>query len=218
MVSRCDGVFGVTETKLDRFTEKTRSKLQRGENVTIVAFGDSITFGFAVSKGFTSFWMDMLKEKYPLAKIQMINEGICGETSLDGVSRLEWSVISNEPDLVTINFGINDMYMGLGLSQFKGNLIGMVDRILDEVGCEVLLLSSEPLLTPSFDKRILDYYTVLKQVAEEMDVGFVNVYEAWMKIVEKSEGVTLESLILPGLDHPNEAGYRIIAKELMRLF
>jgi hypothetical protein len=28
----------------------------------------------------------------------------------------------------------------------------------------------------------------------------------------------LDSLILPGLDHPNEAGYRIIAEELMSLF
>ncbi len=218
MVSGSGGVIGVTETELDRFTEKTRSKLQKGENVTVVAFGDSITFGFAVSKGFTSFWMEMLKEKYPLTEVRMINKGICGDTSLNGVSRLEWSVISNEPDLVTINFGINDMYMGLGLNQFKGNLIGMVDRILDEVGCEVLLLSSEPLLTPSFDERILDYYTVLEQVAEEMDVGFVDVYGAWMRAVEKSEGVTLESLILPGLDHPNEAGYRVIAKELMRFF
>lgn len=218
MVNGSDGVVGLTEIKLNRFTEKTCSKLQRNEKVTLVAFGDSITFGFAVSKGFTHFWMEILKEKYPLAKIRMINEGICGDTSLNGVSRLEWSVISNEPDLVTINFGINDMYMGLGLSQFKGNLIEMVDRILDEVESEVLLLSSEPLLTPSFDERILDYYTVLEQVAEEMDVGFVDVYGSWMRAVEKGEGVTLESLILPGLDHPNEAGYRIIAKELMRFF
>jgi len=32
------------------------------------------------------------------------------------------------------------------------------------------------------------------------------------------QGTLLSSLILPGLDHPNEAGYRIIARELMRLF
>jgi hypothetical protein len=31
-------------------------------------------------------------------------------------------------------------------------------------------------------------------------------------------GTPLGSLILPGIDHPNEAGYRIIAEELMRLF
>jgi hypothetical protein len=31
-------------------------------------------------------------------------------------------------------------------------------------------------------------------------------------------GTPLGSLIIPGLDHPNEAGYRIIAEELMKLF
>jgi acyl-CoA thioesterase I len=30
--------------------------------------------------------------------------------------------------------------------------------------------------------------------------------------------MSISCLILPGLDHPNEAGYRIIAEELMRLF
>jgi lysophospholipase L1-like esterase len=49
-----------------------------------------------------------------------------------------------------------------------------------------------------------------------MDVGFVDVYGAWMERVRAGE--PLSSLIIPGLDHPNEAGYRIIARELMRLF
>jgi hypothetical protein len=31
-------------------------------------------------------------------------------------------------------------------------------------------------------------------------------------------GTPLNSLIIPGLDHPNEAGYKIIADELMKFF
>ena len=38
-----------------RFTEKTVADLKNGCNVTIVAFGDSITAGFAVRRGFPSF-------------------------------------------------------------------------------------------------------------------------------------------------------------------
>jgi lysophospholipase L1-like esterase len=62
----------------------------------------------------------------------------------------------------------------------------------------------------------LDYYQTVERVAKEMNVGFVDVYGAWMKRVRA--GTPLSSLILPGLDHPNEAGYRIIAEELMSLF
>jgi len=206
----------MAEEDQKRSTKQTRSLLEEGGNVTIVTFGDSISAGFAVRHGFPDFWKDMLEKKYPKAKIEIVNQGVCGDTSLNGLGRLEWSVMANKPDLVTINFGINDMYMGFRIGEFKSNIIEIVDRVLEECGCEVILLSSEPLVTPSFDEMILSYYQVLKQTAEEMDVGFVDVYSAWMKCVE--EGTSLESLILPGLDHPNEAGYRIIAEEMMQLF
>lgn len=207
-----------------RFTKRTVSLLEAGRAVRIVAFGDSITAGFAVRKGFDHFWMGMLKEKYPEAEISLNNEGVCGDTSFDGLARLDWSVIAHRPDLVTVNFGINDMYMGIRLGEFKSNLIEIAEKILEgagsgsgsEPGSEILLLSCEPLTTPRFDRIVLSYYQVLEEVAEEMGVGFVDVCGAWMRKV--AEGVPLDSLILPGLDHPNEAGYRIIAEELMRLF
>jgi len=205
-----------------RFTRRTVSLLEAGEAVRIVAFGDSITAGFAVRKGFDHFWLEMLREKYPKAEISLRNEGVCGDTTFDGLARLDWSVISHAPDLVTVNFGINDMYMGIRLGEFKSNLIEVVEKIIEGLGSgfgsgpEILLLSSEPLTTPRFDRVVLSYYQTLEDVAEEMGVGFVDVYGAWMKRV--AEGVHLDSLILPGLDHPNESGYRIIAEELMRFF
>lgn len=162
----------------------------------------------------------MLKEKYPKVAITIINEGACGATSFDGLARLDWSVIAHNPDLVTVNFGINDMYMGVRLSEFKSNLIEIVERMIEGSSSgsspEVLLMSSEPLTTPRFDRIVLSYYQILEDVAEEMGVGFVDVYGAWMRRV--GEGASLESLILPGLDHPNELGYKIIAEELMRFF
>ena len=199
-----------------RFVSRTRSDLEAGADVTIVAYGDSITAGFAVRRGFPSFWKQMLEEKYPEAGLEMINSGISGDTTLDGLSRLDWAVLSYEPDLVTINFGINDCVLGLGLEEFEMNLVEMVRRIRAGPGSEVLLLTSQLLETPPYDRLVLDYYQAIERVAREMDVGFVDVHGAWMRRVE--QGTPLSSLILPGLDHPNEAGYRIIAEELMRLF
>ncbi|MFA6373925.1 MAG: SGNH/GDSL hydrolase family protein [Methanothrix sp.] len=199
-----------------RFVEKTRRDLESGCNVTIVAFGDSITAGFAVRRGFPSFWKAMLAEKYTEANVEMINSGISGDTSMDGLARLDFSVLSYEPDLITINFGINDCALGLGLEEFEMNFVEMVRRIRAGPNSEVLLLSSQPLETPPYDRMVLDYYQAVQRVAKEMDVGFVDVYAAWMRAVHA--GTPLGSLILPGLDHPNEAGYRIIAEELMRLF
>ncbi len=199
-----------------RFVSWTRSDLEAGADVTIVAYGDSITAGFAVRRGFPSFWKEMLRERYPEVSLKMINSGISGDTTLDGLSRLDWAVLSYEPDLVTINFGINDCVLGLGLEEFEMNLVEMVRRIRAGPGSEVLLPSSQPLETPPYDRLVLDYYQAIKRVAKEMEAGFVDVHGAWMRRVER--GTPLSSLIIPGLDHPNEAGYRIIAEELMVLF
>ena len=199
-----------------RFVSRTRGDLEAGGDVTIVAYGDSITAGFAVRQGFPSFWKQMLEEKYPEAGLEMINSGISGDTTLDGLSRLDWAVLSYEPDLVTINFSINDCVLGLGLEEFEMNLVEMVQRIRAGPGSEILLLSSQPLETPPYDRLVMDYYQAIERVAREMDVGFVDVHGAWMRRVE--QGTPLSSLILSGLDHPNEAGYRIIAEELMGLF
>ncbi len=194
----------------------TLRDLENGCNVTIVTFGDSITAGYAVRRGFPSFWKEMLQRKYPDTRIEMINSGVSGDTTMDGLARLDWSVLSYEPDLLTINFGINDCVLGLGLDEFEVNFVEMVRRIKGGPGSEILLLSSQPLETPPYDRMVLDYYQTIGRVARQMDVGFVDVYGAWMKRVRG--GTALSSLILPGLDHPNEAGYRIIAEELMKLF
>jgi acyl-CoA thioesterase-1 len=198
------------------FTRRTVSLLEAGEQVRIVSFGDSITAGFAVRRGFDHFWLEMLRKKYPRSEVSLKNEGVCGATSFDGLARLDWSVVAHAPDIVTVNFGINDMYMGIRLGEFKSNLIEITEKIIEGSKSEILLLSSEPLLTPKFDEIVLSYYQTLEDVAEEMGLGFVDVYGAWMRKV--AEGVPLESLILPGLDHPNESGYKIIAEELMRFF
>lgn len=199
-----------------RFVEKTRKNLESGCNVTIVTFGDSITAGYCVRRGFPSVWKELLAEKYPEAVVEMINSGTCGDTSMDGLARLDWAALSYEPDLITINFGINDCALGLDLEEFEMNFVEMVGRIRAGPNSEILLLSSQPLETPPYDRMVLDYYQAVHRVAREMDVGFVNVYGAWMQRV--GQGTPLGSMILSGLDHPNEAGYRVIAEELMKLF
>lgn len=201
---------------LRKYVERTRWDIESGADATIVCFGDSITAGYAVRRGFPSFLLESLRQRFPDSKIEMINSGISGDTSQDGLGRLDWAVLSYEPDLVTINFGINDCVLGLSREEFEMNLVEMVRRIRAGPDSEILLLSSQPLESPPYDQRVLDYYQTVERVAKEMNVGFVDVYGAWMKRVRV--GMPLDSLILPGLDHPNEAGYRIIAEELMSLF
>jgi len=190
--------------------------LRNGCDVIIVCFGDSITAGYGVSKGFPHYWKEMIEKTYPEARIEIINSGISGDTTMDGLARLDLDVLFYSPDLVTVNFGINDAAMGVDIEEFKKNQEEIVSRILEASGAEVLLLSSQPLESPYYDSMVLGYYKAIAEVAKKMNVGFLDVYEAWIKRTQ--QGILLSSLILPGLDHPNEEGYKIIAEELMKLF
>jgi acyl-CoA thioesterase-1 len=199
-----------------RFLKRTLDDLRNGCKITIVCFGDSITAGYGVRKGFPYFWKELLQKKYPDAIIELINSGVSGDTTLDGIARLDWTVLFYQPDLVTINFGINDAAMGLGISEFKANLKEIILRIFEGAGSDVLLLSSQPLETPNYDGLVLKYYKAIACVADEMNIVFVDVHKAWMRHINK--GIPLSALILQGLDHPNEDGYRIIAEEIMKFF
>ncbi|MDD1753826.1 MAG: SGNH/GDSL hydrolase family protein [Methanotrichaceae archaeon] len=190
--------------------------LRNGCDVIIVCFGDSITAGYGVSKGFPHYWKEMIEKTYPEARIEIINSGISGDTTMDGLARLDLDVLFYSPDLVTVNFGINDAAMGVDIEEFKKNQEEIVSRILEASGSEVLLLSSQPLESPYYYSIVLRYYKAIAEVAKKMNVGFLDVYEAWIKRTQ--QGILLSSLILPGLDHPNEEGYKIIAEELMKLF
>ncbi len=204
------------EESKKKFIERTIADLIRGSNITIVCFGDSITSGYSVRRGFPSFWKEMLSKKYQKARIELINSGVSGDTTLDGLDRLDHAVLSYKPNLVTINFGINDCVMALELNEFEGNLVQMVKQIRSYTGSEILLLSSQPLQTSPYDKLILDYYNSIKHAAAQMNVGFVDIYAIWLSKI--NQGMSIDSLILPGLDHPSEAGYKIMAEALMELF
>ena len=100
------------------------------QGAKVVAFGDSITYGYGVPS--SSNWVNQLQTRFGL---KMVNAGISGDTSSQGLARLQTDVLAQHPDFVIINFGMNDHVM-TGLNQpqvsqstFRNNLISMIDQI-----------------------------------------------------------------------------------------
>jgi lysophospholipase L1-like esterase len=86
---------------LPHFFEKLRS----GKEVRIVYFGGSIT---EAANGWREQSTAWLQEKYPKAKINSINAAIGGTGSDLGVFRLRQHVLVHKPDLVFVEFAVND--------------------------------------------------------------------------------------------------------------
>jgi lysophospholipase L1-like esterase len=80
-------------------------KLQAGQTVTIAYLGGSIT---AASDGWREHSASWLQKQYPLASIKSIDAGIGGTGSDFGVFRLRKQVLKLNPDLIFIEFAVND--------------------------------------------------------------------------------------------------------------
>ncbi len=106
----------IPEGQSEKFA-RTIEKLENGENVKILFFGDSITEGYN-SSGFVGVepyaepWPKMvasyLSEYYGNDKVEYINTAVAGQNSAWAFSTVQQNVISYEPDLVVIAFGMND--------------------------------------------------------------------------------------------------------------
>lgn len=80
------------------------AKLKAGEPVKIAYLGGSIT----EQKGWRVLSLKWLREKYPAARIEEINAAIGGTGSDLGVYRLEKDVLRFQPDLLFVEFAVND--------------------------------------------------------------------------------------------------------------
>ena len=99
-------------------------RLQSGEPTRIVCFGDSIT-GAYYHTGGQRAWCAMLgialAQIYPQANIETITAGISGQTTAQGLARIQKDVIDKQPHLVVVMFGMNDVAR-LPLEEFAANL------------------------------------------------------------------------------------------------
>ena len=175
-----------------------------------VAFGDSITDGYGVSRGFVSLLALKISAANPGLDLATINTGMSGDTSQGGLYRLGRDVIDHRPDLVTINFGVNDAFSGISPEQLSDNLRDMVSRIQD-IGCDrILLLSCEVIPEDWAEQQVLPYWETMRAVAEEVGCVYADVHGRWIE--ELRAGRPESDLIISGDLHPNEEGHRVIAE------
>ncbi len=95
---------------------ETRTVAWQGieDKYRIVCFGDSITFGedLPYQQSYPAVLASLLQEQYPDLDAEVINAGIGGHTSVQGLARLERDVLWYKPHVVVVSFGINDGHLG----------------------------------------------------------------------------------------------------------
>jgi acyl-CoA thioesterase I len=192
--------------------EKTIARMGAGQSVRIVALGDSLTYAWMAEKGYVDFLQDMLKARYPAAAVSFINRGIPGDTAAGGLRRLKTEVIEEQPDLVFVQFGLNDAFTGCPPAEYGATISRIVERLRHDTRAEVLLLTSVALADPEEDALAEKYYEMLSRVARDLSVPLARVH-AWWK---EKRGADFAGLLQADLVHPTAAGYRLMAEAIMQ--
>jgi lysophospholipase L1-like esterase/MoaA/NifB/PqqE/SkfB family radical SAM enzyme len=167
----------------------------------IVLFGDSIT------KGYAKYFPDIIKERHPDKDIEVIKEGISGETTRDGLKRIG-AVIDMKPDVVITGFGMNDWRKGVDEQEYKKNLLDIIGTC-EKNHIRVLLLTISPYYEGFFKPAhpvVEGYNRIIKTVAREKKVKIADVAYAFRKKFRVLSVAMRDSL------HPNGRGYKLIAQ------
>jgi acyl-CoA thioesterase-1 len=127
----------------------------------IIAFGDSLTAGFGADPG--DSYPDYLQKDLNAQgyRYQVINQGISGNTTKDGVDRLE-DALRLKPVLVIVAFGGNDGLRGLPIASTRANLDQIVATLLHS-GAKVVLggITLPPNYGPDYIRQFNQTYALL---------------------------------------------------------
>ena len=139
----------------------------RKSEPVIVCFGDSLTAGYGADPGksYPDYLQNLLDARG--YHYRVVNKGISGNTTKDGVGRLN-DVLGAHPQITVVEFGGNDGLRGLPITATRANLDKIIST-LQQAGVKVALagITLPPQYGPDYVKQIDDTYTL---AAEKFNV------------------------------------------------
>jgi len=188
--------------------------------VRIVCLGDSVTKAVRLGVEPQQTFCALLEKELTTAErpVEVVNAGVGGNTTADGLARFERDVLAREPVGVVIMFGLNDSWIDAGTSpsrltteQFRDNLKQMI-ATLKSRGVQVVLMTPNPAIAPTYgperNRTLKPYVEAVRQIAREEDLALVDVYARFAEL--GLEGADVNGLFTDAM-HPNPAGQKLIA-------
>lgn len=190
--------------------------------INIVCHGHSVPAGYFATPFVNTFdayphlLHRMIKERFPFATINVIVTAIGGENAPQGAARFESDVLTHKPDILIIDYSLNDR--ACGLEEAKCAWEDMIQKALAR-NIKVILC------TPTWDNH---YYAMdesweqltahakqVRALADKYNLGLADSFEAFRKQIDTPADLTK---YLSHVNHPTRAGHQLVAEEIAKYF
>lgn len=208
-------------TYLSGIKTELNKEWPKNRTINLVFHGHSVPAGYFKTpvvnslQSYPFLAFKQIKERYPYAVVNVIVTAIGGEHSVNGEKRFNDDVLTHKPDVLFIDYALNDK--SVGLEKSTDALRKMIEPALKK-GIKVILLTPSPhqsynIMDPK--NPYVAFQNSIVLLAKEYHIGLVDSYKLFKEKVAAGHQVTE---YMSQVNHPNEAGHTVIANEILKWF
>jgi hypothetical protein len=206
---------------LDAIHDELMKEWPKNRTINLVFHGHSVPSGYFKTpnvkqlQSYPFLLLKDLKERYPFAVINIILTCIGGEHSQKGAKRFKNEVLNHKPDVLFIDYALNDT--GIGLDASRKAWEYMIKAALKK-NIKVILLTATPdqrvdILNSESDLQ--KHCNQIIELSKEYQTGLVDNYGRFQQLV--SSGAKVVDY-MSQVNHPNEKGHQLVADGIMKYF
>lgn len=209
------------QTYLNDFKKEMTLEWPDNRTLNIVFHGHSVPTGYACTpmvntlQAYPHLVFHALKTQYPYAVLNVITTSIGGEQAEQGEKRFKDEVLTHRPDVLFIDYALNDRAIGLERSEKAWRK--MIESALAK-NLKVILFTPTPDLTENImdeNATLAGHAEMIRRLATEYHVGLVDSYRLFKEKVENGENL---QKYMSQSNHPNSAGHNCVAAEILTWF
>jgi acyl-CoA thioesterase-1 len=172
---------------------------------TILVLGDSLSAGYGVDPD--QAWPALLQKKIDAAGLRftVVNAGVSGDTTADGLQRVDW-LLRRKADVLVLELGGNDGLRGLPVASTQSNLQAIINRFRQKNPAIKVVIAG-------------------MKMPPNMGFEYVNAFDKiFASLAAKNQAALIPFLLegvagkpdlnLPDGIHPTPAGHKIVAENV----
>lgn len=212
---------GWPQDYLTDIRQELQKKWPHNKTINLVFHGHSVPSGYfntpnvRTMQAYPQQVLEAIKEIYPYAVVNSITTAIGGENAEQGAKRFRQDVLCHNPDVLCIDYALNDR--GIGLERSSKAWEEMIKEAQKQ-GVKIILLTPTPDLTENIldDNSPLEQYSnQIRDLSVKYGTGLVDSYATFKQ--KKKEGEELKELMSQS-NHPNEKGHRVVKGLILDYF